>query len=292
MCNGPGLDVVFRNSALCISSALNGMWSCAVSLLRRPILTWPSVCAESRADPKGFGERWPLLSGESPSLLSAVMAPLLDGDGGRVANLLGPPTRNVREYGTILTGQINPCMLTLRLTICKVFRLIRIFHQLANMTLPPRVHRPPTETRLPTRPTARPTTRRPTRRPAVTPAPRPTRQSGAHRTIQTRQTAHAPPLQILHALAERIRLQMCLVLGLDRTTVLRSWHDLARLVDGVIALFAGGVGAVGCVVSFCEGPLHAFPEGHLDGLGGVEAGLDEGREFGHLWMMCERAATE
>jgi len=73
---------------------------------------------------------------------------------------------------------------------------------------------------------------------------------------------------------------VCLVLRLDRTTVLRSWHDLAGLVDGVVALFAGGVGAV-IVVSFREGPLHAFPEGHLDGLGGVEARLNEGREFGH-----------
>lgn len=73
---------------------------------------------------------------------------------------------------------------------------------------------------------------------------------------------------------------MRLVLGLDRTTVLRPWHDLAGLVDGVVALFAGGVGAVG-VVSFREGPLHAFPEGHLDGFGGVEAGLDERGQFGH-----------
>ena len=84
---------------------------------------------------------------------------------------------------------------------------------------------------------------------------------------------------------------MSLVLGLDRPAVLWSWHDLAGLVDGVVALFAGGVGAV-IVVSFREGPLHAFPEGHLDGLGGVEAGLDERGEFGHRGRRgCVRPAT-
>jgi hypothetical protein len=75
---------------------------------------------------------------------------------------------------------------------------------------------------------------------------------------------------------------MGLVLRLDRTTVLRPWHDLSGLVDRVVALFAGRVGTVVCIVSLGESPLHAFSEGHLDGLRGVEAGLDEGREFGHV----------
>jgi len=109
ICVGPALEVVvFRSNALCISSALKGMWSCAVSLRRRPILMWPSVCAESRADPKGFGERWPLLSGDMPPLLSEVMAPLLEGEGGRVANLLGPPTRSYVSMASTLR-HVFPC---------------------------------------------------------------------------------------------------------------------------------------------------------------------------------------